>query len=432
MPTRLRDQRGQTALEYLGIITAVAAMLVVIIAASPRIGQTIACGIDGQISKLTGGGSSLDCGEIRGEPTEPCVISDSSGQLKASITAFSIKGGGEVKLLRETLSDDTVRVTVSGGANLGLQGKLGASGGIDVGNFSATEGASATGSVSLKGEGGGIWEFGSAAEADEFVEIVRNRARDGAIESVAPGIGHLATWALGEDRPIPPPKYTYVQGGVGATGSAEAGAGTAYANAGLDASQVVGARVNNENGEKTIFYTLKGSGDLNAGVLIGAGAQGDLEGTLAVTVDKNGRPLQAQVVGKGAVAATDLNGQLTGLNPKKLLEKFKGKGSDQEGYRGEIRGTLDLTDPANAAAFDNLLDNPLTGVDDLARRFQDDATWDARVYEFDRDKYGGDASFGAVLAFGIEGGYEGVDSTLKGAWYWGPNSGGIQPWVSCT
>ena len=433
MSTRLRDQRGQTALEYLGIITAVAAMLVVIIAASPRIGQTIACGIDGQIAKLTGGAGSLDCGEIRGEPTEPCVIRDSAGQVKASITVFSVKGGGDVKILREKLSDGTVRMTLAGGGNLGLEAKAGANGSADAGKFSLGGGAGANISAALKGEGGGVWEFKSDAEADEFTDIVRNRARDGAINAVGGIPGRIGTALFGEDRPIPSPKYTYFQGGAGAAGSAKAGAGVAYANAGFDASQVAGIRVNNENGEKTIYYTLKGSGDVNAGALIGFGAQGDLEGTLAVTVDKDGTPLKAQVIGKGAVAAAGLEdaAALAGQNPTKLIKSFKATGSEQDGYRGEVRGTLDLTDPSNAAAFQAFLDNPITGLDGMAGRFRDAATWDARLYDFDRSKYGASGSAGLGVTFGGDFGYEGVDSELKSAWYWGPNSGGIQPWASC-
>ena len=437
MPKRATRQLGQTSIEYLGVLLAVAGVLGVILLASPDIGRTISCKIEAQISALTGEAGSLGCAGVRGEPTEACTVTDSSGKLKASLTAFSIRGGGDVKLLRETLSDGTVRITAAGGGNLGLNGKLGASGGVDVGDFTATQGAEADGTVSVKGEVSSVWEFKSKAEADEFVEIVRNRARDGAIKGIAPGVGHVVTglglFGTGEDRPVPDSRYTIIQGGGGASGSAEAGAGTAYVGGGLEASSIAGVKIDNKTGAKTIFYTLSGSGEASAGALLGIGGQGDIEGQLAVTVDAEGRPTEAQIVGQaGYTGENDFaGGRLKGVSPKKLLEGFGAKGSAQSGQRGEVRGTLDLKDPANAAAFQDFVSNPFTGADDIARRFAEGATWDARIYSVDRDKYGGDLSFGAGLAFGIEAGYEGVDSTLQDAYYWSPNSGGIQPWATC-
>lgn len=429
---------GQTSIEYLGIIVAVFAIVGVMLTAAPDLGHTISCKIEGQISSISGGTGSVGCADVRGEPTEPCVITDNSGQLKASITAFSIKGGGEVKILREKLSDGKERITLSGGGNIGLEAKGGASGGIDFKDFTAKEGTSGSASVSLKGEGGGIYEFDNKAQADEFVDILQNKARDGAINAVGGPLGQAGTFLFGEKRDLPGPTSVYIQGGVGGQASGETGAGLAYATGGLDASAIVGARKNLKTGETTVYYTLKGSGELNAGALVGAGGQAGLEGQMAVTVDKNGKPVKAQVIAKGDVSGTDFDGdagQFRGLNPSKLVEKFRGKGSGgQEGYRGEIRGTLDLRDPngPGAKAFSQFLDNPLTGTGDLVGAFGSDATWDARVYAIDRDKYGADVKFGEGLAFGLEGGYEGVESDLKGAWYWGPNSGGIQQWATCS
>ncbi len=50
----LRDQRGQTSVEYLGMIAVVVAIVGVIIAAAPDIGRSIVDAINDQIDKILG------------------------------------------------------------------------------------------------------------------------------------------------------------------------------------------------------------------------------------------------------------------------------------------------------------------------------------------------------------------------------------------
>ncbi len=52
---RLREERGQTSIEYLGILVVVVAVLGVIIAAAPGFGQKITQGINNLIGKVLGG-----------------------------------------------------------------------------------------------------------------------------------------------------------------------------------------------------------------------------------------------------------------------------------------------------------------------------------------------------------------------------------------
>ena len=52
---RLREERGQTSIEYLGILVVVVGILGVIIGAAPQFGEKITSGIDKLISQVLGG-----------------------------------------------------------------------------------------------------------------------------------------------------------------------------------------------------------------------------------------------------------------------------------------------------------------------------------------------------------------------------------------
>jgi Flp pilus assembly pilin Flp len=51
---RLREERGQTSIEYLGILVVVVGVLTVIIAAAPGFGEKITSGINDLIDKVLG------------------------------------------------------------------------------------------------------------------------------------------------------------------------------------------------------------------------------------------------------------------------------------------------------------------------------------------------------------------------------------------
>jgi pilus assembly protein Flp/PilA len=52
--SRLRSERGQSSVEYLGMVAVVVAVVGVIIAAAPGIGQSIVDAIGDQIDKILG------------------------------------------------------------------------------------------------------------------------------------------------------------------------------------------------------------------------------------------------------------------------------------------------------------------------------------------------------------------------------------------
>lgn len=432
MTARLRGERGQTALEYLGILAAVAGVLLVLIAVAPSVGERIACEIRGQIAKVTGGAGG-GCGSpaASGEPTVPCIVADSGGKLEASLTVFSVKGGGEFRVLKQRRSDGNWLVTVAGGGELGAEFGLGGKADIEAGQTRVGGGAEVRGGVAGVGEGGGTWEFDDEAAANDFVDVVRNRARDGAIKGALPIVGHIGVAVFGEEREVPEADIAYVQGGVGADVTAGAGDVLGYVEGGLEGQAVLGTKIDRRSGERTVYFQLKGTGTGSAGALLGVSGQGDLEGQLGVTFDRSGRMVRATVTGKGAVAGSAPSLDATVHDPAQFLKSIKLVGQDAGGHRVELEGELDLTDPANHRALQQFLAIPAAGAVPLGARFAQDGEFNARTYAIEQERYGGGLSGALGIKFGIEGAYEGSNSRLTGAWYWTPTSGGVRPWTSC-
>lgn len=429
-----RSERGQVSIEWAGVLALVA--LVVAVLWASGLGEKIAGATGTALCNIFGG----DCGSGQSagprEPAFPCVISDSEGKLKASITVFSVKGGGEVKVLRQERSDGTVLITLAGGANLGAEFGIGGGADVDLGGTGVGLEARLKGGVNGQGEGGGTWTFDSGKDADEFVDIVRNYARDGAIKATVPVLGGIATDLFGEDRDVPDPDITYIQAGVGGSVKGDVTAAVELGAAGLEGAALLGVRQNHRTGENTYYMRMKGSGNVSIGALIGDELSGDVDGQLAITFDKDGNPVKASVIGSAGYSGglDNLNGKakFSPESPKDWLRGLKLTSSDTAGGRVEFQYDLPLNDEGVRDAFDRFVENPAAGTPDLAAEIARSGEFTARTYSTEKDKYGGGLDAALGLKFGIEGSYEGVSSQLGGAWYANGTSGGVRQWASCT
>ena len=424
-----RSHRGQAAIDYVAVLAAVAALLAVLLVAAPSIGQSIVCGIENVLAKV-GIGSGCHP-QSQSAINSPCVVSGGDGKVKASLTVFSVKGGGEVRILREKLSDGKTRVTVWSGANVGASFGLGGKVDVDAGNVHTSGGASLKAGVNARGDVGRSWTVDSDHEANELVDIVRNNLRDDAISAGAPLIGGLATHFFGEDRNPPDPDVTYTQGGLGGEFKAEAGDLAAYGEAGAEAQAVIGEKHDRKTGERTVYIQLKGSGAVSAGALLqGIGIQDDFDGLVGITYNADGSRKRLTLIARRGISGALPEGG-TARNLSDLVSKLKFVGDQQSGYRLEVQAELDLEhDPLNNAALDAFKSNPVVGAALLAGRFANAGEFNARTYKFDRDKYGGGADVAAGVKFGLEGSYEDVGSEIQGAWKYTPE-GGLTKWIEC-
>ena len=86
-----RGQSGQTSVEWLGVMAVLCVVVGLVVAASPPVAQQIVCTVRTAIGKIIG--ESWNCAADKQAGLPPCVITQGDGQLSASVTVFSIKGG---------------------------------------------------------------------------------------------------------------------------------------------------------------------------------------------------------------------------------------------------------------------------------------------------------------------------------------------------
>lgn len=415
-PPTMRHERGQATTEWLAVMAVVLVLLGAMALTIPRVAPVVVC----ELTQLITGQACEIAGE--GElALPPCVITDRDGQVKAAVTVFSIKGGGKVRVIKQRRSDGTWAVTAVGGGELGLQvGSPGARAAVDAGGGSAGGGAGAEGGVAAQGEYGASWVYDSEQAADRQISIIQNELRDRAIEvsagPLAP-LAHIGTSIFGEDRELGEPRIEYLQGGFGANAKGEAG--TAKLN--IDGAHALGVRWDHGTGEKTQYYKYTVKGGVSAKALRELGIEGDAEVQLAVTYDRDGKPLRASILTRGGASA----------KLPKVLNAKQVKLDLRDGGRVDADVHLDLRDPANRAAWDAFRGNPFTGTDDLADAFADRGRVQVRAYRTGRDGAGFDINGKLGLKFGVEGGFEGNRADLVGAWE-GDVGGGLVQSAECT
>jgi hypothetical protein len=433
---RLASERGQTTVNWLVVMVAILAFGGALVLALPGAAPAIACQLQSNISKVTGG-AVPDCTyTASNDPDVPdpstCVTSERTGEAGLTVTVFSVKGGGKVKLITRRTANGHVFVTVEGGGEIGLEFGTPAGGevSIDAGSTETSQGANAKGGVKVTGNGSVTWEFNSQQEANDFVDIVRNHARDAALDTnPVTGIGrHI--FGVDEDRPIPAPNIFGLEGGVRLFGDAEGGAGPLSGKAEGEIGPSIGGRYDTRTGETTLYFKVAANGKLRGEVMKTLGGQvlGEGEVQLAVTVGKDGQPTKATVIATGTI-----NGQLTGATGKlsPALKNLTDK-AGLIGKRADVRADLDLTDPSNREAFDNFINNPIGGAPNLVGRFADDSQVGVRVYDASQSDIGLEGSGSiADIEFGLDAGGSYKEADIDSAYYYDRDTGSFKPWIEC-
>lgn len=428
--TRLAAERGQATVNWLAIMAGLTVLAAALALALPALAPRIVCSFQNVLAKATGGAipecnytAAVD-GDVPDAST--CLVSERNGEAGAAVTVFSVRGGAKVKLITRRTADGKVYVTVEGGGEIGLEvgTPAGAEVSVDTGSSSTTEGANAKAGVKLTGNGSVTWAFNSEAEAHEFASIVANKARDAALDTnPITGIGrHIL--GIGEDRDIPAPSIYGLEGGVAIYGEAKGGAGPLSGKAEGELGTSIGGRYDTRTKQTTLYYKVNASGKAGAELFKFAGGRGLAEGEMqmAVTVDKDGTPIQATVIRSGTVIG-QLTGKLKGLSGKQSIY----------GKRTDVRADLDLTDPANRDAFNAFINDPLGGgADDLVTAFNDRSRIGTRVYKASQTDVGVDGK-GSIfdVEFGVEAGGKYKTADLSSASYYDRETGTYVPWVEC-
>lgn len=427
--TRLAGESGQTTVNWLTVMVGLTVLAAALVLALPSVAPRLVCSFQNVVAKVSGGAvpecnytASVD-DDVPAAST--CLVSERSGEAGATVTVVSVKGGAKVKVITRRTADGKVYVTVEGGGEIGLEfgPPAGAELTVDTGDSETTEGANAKAGAKLNGNGSLTWAFDSADDAKEFANIVAGKARDAALDTnPITGIGRRVL-GVGEDRDIPAPAIYGLEGGATIFGEAEGGAGPLSGKAEGELGASIGGRYDSRTKQTTVYFKVNESGKAGGELFKLAGGRGLAEGEvqLAVTVDSKGQPIQATVIGSGTVGA-QLTGKLAGLSGKRGVY----------GKRADVRIDLDLTDPANRDAFNGFVNDPLSGADDLVKRFADDSQVGVRLYDANQTDVGvkGDASI-ADVEFGLDVGGKYKESDLDSAYYYDRESGTFVPWVEC-
>ena len=426
---RLAGESGQATVNWLTVMIGLTVLAAALVLALPSVAPKLVCSFQNVVAKVSGGAvpecnySAAVDDDVPAAST--CLVSERSGEAGATVTVVSVKGGAKVKVITRRTADGKVYVTVEGGGEIGLEFGPPAGGEltVDTGNSETTEGANAKAGAKLNGNGSLTWAFDSADDAKEFADIVAGKARDAALDTnPITGIGRRVL-GVGEDRDIPAPSIYGLEGGATIFGEAEGGAGPLSGKAEGEIGPSIGGRYDTRSHETTVYFKVNGSGKLGGSLLdtVGGRGLGEAELQLAVTVDRNGTPIKATVIGSGTV-----NAQLTGK-----LASLTGK-EGVAGKRADVRLDLDLTDPANRQAFTNFVNDPVLGAPDLVGRFADDSQIGVRLYDASQTDVGLEADGSiADVEFGLDVGGNYKTADVQSAYYYDRDTGSFQPWVEC-
>ena len=433
-----REQRGQTASDYLGILLIVSFIVAALFASG--VGTTIADRVEVLICQIGGG---TNCEQADGNAAlEPCLISSSEGKSNFKVFVGVVEIGKESVLIREDFSDGRSRFTLVDSSE--LKGELFAGAKAKIGKFGISAAAEAAAGGRLKGAQ--VFEV-PTDKADEFEESVAAAGsfegilRDAAelndtlpfgIPNPLGGFDDFALDVLGIDKddPITDPteEYIDVSAIIGANGTAGVGGGVADAEVSGMVEGAAGAKVIHEGkraGEVELYYQLKGElgGSLSAG-LYGVNLGGESTFVATMTLDKHGNPKTLKITGAaGYTGALELGDGIEGKDAAQLheaLEKLSLSATAGEGKAIEVGGELDLSDPANrAVAMQLLTPNPTSqaaAVAPLIERMYSDGKLSVDFFDVSKDEAKGEVKVGIGIGGGAGGGQKSEDKTATGSY----------------
>lgn len=355
---RFRDQSGQAASEYVGVVAVVALILAgaVTTAAAPTLGAKVLGAVRHGICTVAGGICSVD--EARKAGLAPCVVQMRSDahRIGASIAVLRLRRGDT--LLVERRSDGSASVSFTDGNDVGA--------GLGVGlraTFLGVDARPADAELGASFRTGRAHEFDDWATAQRFIAAyAAAETTGGKIEDVARGISPLH-----ERHRLPAPDETAYEAGGWAELEAELELpGRVGTPLGLEgeheqtAAVVLGRKHRRKAGSTTYYVNLDASAHSSLGTVLGGGGVAHARGTVLELTVRRGEPVAAVVVDKRSVAGDfALYGQTTDLPSlgKQLRNATLEGGVEGAGGRTlETRLSLNLKPPASRAALAGVLD----------------------------------------------------------------------------
>lgn len=306
---------GVGTLEYLGIVTLAAVLVVATVAGTTNVAPYAASALCRITTALAGGGEGCDPSSTTTGPDDMdyhpgvCMLSETSEKYSAEVKIWFVKLGDSSGFIVQEFSDGTVRATLTDGATVGVSGNLGSKT-FDAGKLGDGDNAGAEVSLGgdLKFEYGSTWQFDDKKQW----ESMRDQLDDYLVQQEqmkGSGAAGLAIyWSLTDGWVDAPkdPKISYAKISLEAALKASAGTripGTSKDDDGNDklidpklgvnGSLTAGGSVivmnDKESGAKSYTYELSGKGTLGGSMVVGhATGEGAVTGAFTTTYDKDG------------------------------------------------------------------------------------------------------------------------------------------------
>ncbi|HVF78923.1 MAG TPA: hypothetical protein VNA28_11545 [Solirubrobacteraceae bacterium] len=380
----MRCSRGQATVDYVALLAVVAVLVTVAGGVAAAGGAGVVNAVTGQIRHalcVVGGGFCLDL------TSRPCPVATRRDTHHYAVSLIVVRVDRDRYVLREQMSDGTVRLTVARSGALGVEA-----------------GAGGRANVSFRGR-----TIGLSDEARLGVQGVLGAGRVYVARDAREAVAFMRAIGAGDDPPVAAREVFY-EGGI--RGLATVGVGNSVAGTSLRG--LGGALVNGRRDERT--------GDVTLGINVGGSGWGALTIALGGPLATEERAVTLGLTLDRHRRATELSlsaaGTLTGgmALPPGLTRAFGGRvnalSAEGGGRRFEFGARLDLRDPHVAAAWERFRDDPAgeEAIRGLGEAIRDRAHLDLRTYRTSSTSSGASAGIAQLVQAGGE-----YDHTVENA-----------------
>jgi hypothetical protein len=365
----MRSERGQATIDYVALLAVAGVLLAAAATVTAAAAPGVANGALGQLRHaLCVVGGAVCPVPVR----SPCTVASTRDVRHVAVNLALVRLDDDRTVLREQLSDGTIRLTVAQRGGAGVE--VGAGGGarLDVRGRSVGLDRQARAGVQ------GVVGYGE-------VFYARDEREAGAL------LRALRRPRLGGG---PRAREVFVEGGVRGLGSVDV-SGLGALGGQLDgiADAMLGARRDRRTGALQISL---GAGAAGAGLVMIAlgGSAGALDGqvVLGLALDRRRHPVELSLAASGSVTAG-------GVLPPGLARPLgrtaaRGDARNAGGRRWELGAHVDLRDPDVAAAWSAFRRAPASAaaIRGLGEQLRDHAVLDVRSYRLDSSSEGGEVA----------------------------------------
>jgi hypothetical protein len=374
-----RAQCGQATADYVALLGVLTVLLTAVGAVTAMGAPGVANGVLGQFRRALCVVSGRDC---PAPAPRPCTVASERDAHHVAVNLGIVRLDEDSVVLRERLSDGTIRLTVSHRDGGGVEGAVGGKAKVDVrGRGVGFDGEARAAVQGIFGHGE-VYYARTEHAADKLLEAVRRPRLFGG---------------------GPRASEVFYEGGVRAVGRAAGGARVLSGRLDGMAGATLGLRRDRRSGQVTVGL---GAGASGAGLVSGAvgGNAGLLDGqaVLGLTLDRQGRPVELSVSATGRIAAG-------AALPPGIADALKQTADPRTststgGRRWELGARVDLRDPAVAGAWRMFRRSPTSSasIRALGAALRTHASVDVRSYRLDGSSSGIEGSVALGIKLGGE------------------------------